>query len=413
MESTVAEETATGELSTFPQQRTCPMGIAPEYTRLREDQPIAKVRMHTGEEVWLITKYEYVRQVLADIRVSADRTNPGFPVLILFPDRESMLKFPTKTLSSMDLDEHTFHRRQLISEFTVKQVRALRPHIQEIVDGCVDDLLDSSKPADLVSVLALSVPARLVTGLLGVPYADRSFFERRTKIILDRKTPPPERNAANKELLTYIQDLIISKETGESDDLIGRLMARYRKLEAYDRQLLINLAGLLLTAGQETTASMITLGTVALLENPDQLAVIKQDPALLPSAIEELLRYFSVSADTNGYRVAREDIEIGGVTIREGEGIIALASAANRDPDAFACPEKLDVHRGARHHVAFGYGMHACLGQNLARAELEITLGTLFRRVPGLRLAVPLDEVPFKNVRDAAVYGAYELPVTW
>jgi cytochrome P450 len=413
VENTVTLEATSVELPKFPQRRGCPMGIADEYSRLRTEEPIARVKMHTGEEVWLITKYEYVRQILADPRVSSDRTKPGFPVLILFPDRETMLKFPTRTLSSMDADEHTFHRRLLISEFTVKQVRALRPHIQDIVDRSVSDLLASSKPADLVSVLALSVPAQLVCGLLGVPYKDRGFFEQRTKIVLSRKSSPERRAEANKEVLAYIRNLVISKETSSDDDLVTRLIAKYKKIDAYDREVLFNLAGLLLTAGQETTASMITLGTVALLENPDQLAAIKQDPSVLPTAIEELLRYFSVSADTTGYRVALEDIEIGGITIRKGEGLIALGSAANRDPGTFTEPEKLDINRGARHHLAFGYGMHTCLGQNLARAELEITLGTLFRRIPSLRLAVPLEEVPFKGIHESPVYGAYELPVTW
>lgn len=398
------------ELPRFPQPRTCPFGIAPAYGELRETEPIARVRMPSGEAVWLITKYEYAREILADPGVSADRTNPRYPVLPPFASREMMLRVG-KALASMDPPEHTFHRRILISEFTVKQVNSLRPRIQEIVEGCLSNLLASSKPADLVGIFAQPIPSQVVCDLLGVPYEQRPFFEDRTKILLSKKSSDLEKATVMRELTGFIGELVVRKEDEGGEDLLGRLIDRYRKAGAYDRGTLMALSGLLLTGGQETTSSMISLGTVALLEHPDQLEAMKQDPGLLPAAVEELLRYFSVSAELTGYRVALRDIEIGGVTIHEGDGIVMLVSAANRDPDIFADPEKLNIRRSARHHLAFGYGMHQCLGQNLSRIELEIALGTLFRRIPDLRLAIPLGEVPFKY--DASVYGVHELPVTW
>ncbi|HUR07919.1 MAG TPA: cytochrome P450 [Nonomuraea sp.] len=404
-------EPALDDLPTFPQQRGCPLGLAPEYSRLRTEEPISRVRMPSGEAVWLITKYEYVRQILGDSRVSADRMAPGFPVLLAFPNREAMRKVGGKSLNSMNPPEHTFHRRILISEFTVKQIRKLRPRIQEIVDACIDNLLQSDKPVDLVSTLSMPLPSQLICDLLGVPYGDREFFEKRTKIMLSRKTAAPEKGQTLQELLGYLHELIARKENEDDGGLICRLINRYREAGSYERHTVLTLVALLLTAGHETTSNMISLGTVALLEYPEQLAAVRRDPTLLPTAVEELLRFFTVSADVTGYRAALEDIEIGGVTIREGEGIIALGSAANRDPEVFTEPDKVDVHRGARHHLAFGFGMHQCLGQNLARVELEIALGTLFRRVPTLRLAVPLEEVSFKD--DASVYGVHELPVTW
>jgi cytochrome P450 len=172
----------------------------------------------------------------------------------------------------------------------------------------------------------------------------------------------------------------------------------------------VSLGFLLLIAGHETTANMISLGVMTLLEDPVQLAALRADPDITPRAVEELLRYFTI-AEFATSRVAKEDIEIGGVLIRAGEGVIALGNAANRDPAAFENGDKLDFERGARHHITFGFGAHQCLGQNLARMELQIVFDTLFRRVPGLRLAVPVDELPFKD--DAAIYGLYELPVTW
>jgi cytochrome P450 len=398
------------DLPRFPQPRTCPFGIAPAYGELRETEPIARVRMPNGQAVWLITKYEYVREILADPGVSADRTDPRYPVIAPFASRETMLRIG-KALSSMDPPEHTFHRRILISEFTVKQVNLMRPRIQEIAEGCVNNLLESSKPADLVGIFAQPIPSQVVCDLLGVPYEKRPFFEDRTKILLSKKSSDLEKATGLRELMGFLVELVVRKEAEGGDDLLGRLINRYRKVGAYDRGTLIALTGLLLTGGHETTSSMISLGTAALLEHPDQLEAIKQDPRLLPAAVEELLRYFSVSADLTGYRVVLRDIEIGGVTIHEGDGIVLLVSAANRDPDIFVDPEKLDIRRGARHHLAFGYGMHQCLAQNLARIEIEIALGTLFRRIPDLRLAIPLGEVPFKY--DASVYGVHELPVTW
>ncbi len=169
---------------------------------------------------------------------------------------------------------------------------------------------------------------------------------------------------------------------------------------------------LLLIAGHETTANMIALGTLALLQHPEQLARLRncEDPALISSAVEELLRYLTITHDGRK-RIATEDIEIAGQTIKAGEGVIVATDLGNRDPEAFENPDTLDLERDARHHVAFGFGVHQCLGQPLARMELQVAYSTLFRRVPTLALATTLDQVPFKD--DASVYGVYELPVTW
>jgi cytochrome P450 len=398
------------ELPRFPQLRTCPFGIAPAYGELRETEPIARVKTLKGETVWLITKYEYAREILASPGVSSDRTHPRYPVPPPFINREVMLR-AGKALVSMDPPEHTFHRHIMVSEFTVKRLNSLRPRIQEMAEGCVNKLLASSKPADLVEILSQPIPSQVICVLLGVPYEQRPFFEARTKVVVSRKRSDHEKVTALLELHGFVGELVARKETEGGNDLLGRLIDRYRKAGAYDRDTLIALTGLLLTGGQDTTASTIALGALALIEHPDQLEAIRQDPGLMPVAVEEFLRYFSVSADTTGHRVALRDIEIGGVTIHEGDGIVSLVSAANRDPDIFADPEKLDIRRGARHHLGFGYGIHQCLGQNLSRIEIEIALGTLFRRIPDLRLAIPLDEVPFKY--DANVYGVDELPVTW
>jgi cytochrome P450 len=170
------------------------------------------------------------------------------------------------------------------------------------------------------------------------------------------------------------------------------------------------MAFLLLLAGHETTANMISLGVVGLLSHPDQLAVITADPSRTPLAVEEMLRYFTIVEMVTA-RVATEDVRIGEVTIKADDGVVVSGLSVNWDPAVFENPAELDVTGGARHHIAFGYGPHQCLGQNLARMELQIVFDTLFRRIPNLRLAVPVEEVAFKT--DANVYGVYELPVTW
>ncbi len=403
-------DNAAPEVSAFPAARTCPFDPAPEYGRLREEEPIARVRMPTGELVWLVTSYDYARQILTDARVSSDRATPGFPILTVFPSREVQTRVLERSLIGMDPPDHTVQRRMLIAEFTVKRLATLRPRITEIVGNCIDDLLAGPNPADLVESLALPIPTHVVCDLMDVPYEDRDIFQYRTKILVNRATPGPEKAAAAGELKAYVGELVARADADPGDNLLGRLAIKYREA-GFNHDQLVRMMMLLLTGGHETTANMIALSTVALLRNPDQLAVIREDPALTRRAVEELLRYFSVAAEITCYRAALADIEIGGVHIRQGDGIVVLGSAANRDGAAFEDPDRLEIRRSARHHLAFGYGLHQCLGQNLARLELEIAINTLFERIPGLRLGVPFEELPFKH--DSGIYGLYELPVTW
>jgi cytochrome P450 len=258
--------------------------------------------------------------------------------------------------------------------------------------------------------LSLPVPSLVICELLGVPYRDHAFFQSRTGRFIRRTTSQEERTAAVDELRSYLDELVTEKEQEPGDDLLGRQIRKQREKGATDHEALVSLAFLLLVAGHETTANMISLGTLALLENPRSLAAIRQDPGRTPGAVEELLRYFTIVEFATS-RVAVEDVELGGVLIRAGEGVVGLGNAANHDPAVFEHPDELDVERGARHHVAFGYGPHQCLGQNLARAELQIVFDTLLRRIPSLALAVPVDELPFKD--DANIHGLYQLPVTW
>ncbi|MEV6638225.1 cytochrome P450 [Actinoplanes sp. NPDC051470] len=399
----------TPEKYEFPLARTCPFAPPPAYEEIREEEPVSRVRLPEGGWAWVVSRHEDVRTVLNDRRFSADRQHPDFPQLVKGeaatrrPDAERMLIM-------MDPPEHGPARKAVLGEFTVRRLEALRPRIQEIVDERIDALLAGPQPGDLVQSLALPVPSLVICEMLGVPYADHEFFQEHTVKMFKASTSPEEAWAAAGVLQRYMADLISEKEENPPDDLLGRQIVKLRAEGTYRRTALAGLGFLLLVAGHETTANMISLSTVAFLRNLEQLAMIKADPGKTLNAVEELLRYFTI-IDLAASRLCVEDIEVGGQLIRAGEGVLALGYSANRDPRAFENPDELDIERSARHHVAFGFGPHQCLGQNLARMELQIVFDTLFRRVPTLELAVDVDELPFKD--DANIYGLYQLPVTW
>jgi cytochrome P450 len=388
---------------TIPVPRRCPFAPPPEYQQLREQAPVARVTMASGRPVWVLTRHSDIRAVLADPRFSSDWSRPGFPAPRQSQELASGFKF---SLISMDPPEHGQVRRGVAGEFTFRRMQALRPQVQQLVDTHLDAMLAGPRPADLVQALALPVPSLVICGLLGIPYADHEFFQARSTVLVRGKISASERIQAGIELLTYLDELVTRREEDPADDLISRQLET-GMIQHGD---LVSLALLLLIAGHETTANMISLSALTLMANPAVRQAIRDDPATTPGAVEELLRYLTIT-DLNLFRVATADIEIGGQLIRAGEPVIALVLAGNYDPEAFADPGRLDIGRDARPHLAFGFGPHQCLGQNLARMELRIVLDTLLRRVPDLKLAVPAGDLQFKD--DAFVYGLYELPVTW
>lgn len=391
----------------FPQDRTCPYHPPTGYGPLREGRPVSRVTLYDGREVWAVSGHSAARALLADPRLSSDRRRPEFPIPTA---RFAGVRDRRVALLGLDDPEHQVQRRMMIPSFTVKRAAALRPAIQQIVDDLLDTMIERGPGAELVSAFALPVPSMVICDLLGVPYADHEFFEEQSRKLLRGPTADDSQNA-RKELESYLGGLIDAKaghpEPGKGvlDDLVHKQLSE----GALDRAEVVSLAVILLVAGHETTANMISLGTYTLLQHPDRLAELRADPALLPTAVEELMRMLSIADGL--LRVAVEDIEVEGVTIRAGEGVMFSTSVINRDDSVYADPDALDFGRSARHHVAFGFGIHQCLGQNLARAELEIALGTLFARLPGLRLAVPAEEIPFKP--GDTIQGMLELPVTW
>ncbi|MBF6452755.1 cytochrome P450 [Nocardia cyriacigeorgica] len=393
----------------LPQQRDAgPFDPPSAITRLRAARPVSPLLFPDGHEGWLVTGYEAVRALLADTRFSSRQDldimhipyeTPGMP----FPTEPSP-QIPGLFIS-MDPPDHTRLRRKLIGAFTVRRMRALEERIAEIVEERLDAMAALTPPVDLVAEFALPVPSLVICEMLGVPYEDRANFQANSAQFLVKEQAVEEKMAAFGAMHTYLAQLVARKRAEPGEDILSDL-ARDEDLGIDE---LTGIAFLLLLAGHETTANMLSLGTFALLEHPDQLALLHAEPELIPDAVEELLRYLSV-ADIF-YRYATEDIELCGETIPAGSTVVVSLLAANRDPMRFEEPDRLDIHRKARGHVSLGHGMHQCLGQQLARIEMAAGFAGLLRRFPTLSLAVPADQVPLRT--DMNIYGVHELPVTW
>lgn len=388
----------------YPMARRSPLDPPPAILRLLDEQPTSRVTLYSGQEAWLVTRYQDVRTLLTDPNVSADVRRPGYPAV-----SAALAHFTEGLLNHMDSPEHDRYRRMLVPKFMVKRMEQLRPQIQRTVDGLIDDMLATPPPVDLAAALALPVPGQAAGALLGVPAEDRERFGKRAEDCLSGSLETAQ--AASLELHRYLEGLVAARTAEPSDDLISHLVVEFVNTGAITAEDLVIQARLMLVAGFDTTANMITLGLMTLLQHPEQLALLRDDLSLVPGAVEELLRYLTVT-HRGRHRVATADIELSGQLIRAGEGVIAAQDAANRDPAMFERPNELDIRRpNARHHLAFGFGPHQCLGAALARIELQVAFETMLGRIPDIQLAVPLEEIRFKH--DASVYGVYELPVTW
>lgn len=381
-------------------RRVDPYNPPAEHARLQEEQPVSQVGWREDRKIWAITKHSDVRAVLSDARFSSDRSLPGHPTNIGYAPGDKL-----KQLIEMDPPEHTTARGRVMGEFTVRKVAAMRPWITRIVEEAIDTMLQGPGETDLVVALSLPVPSMVIAELLGVPYDDHDFFQENSAAFVDQHTTPEEKAAAMGRLRAYIAELVNSRIEAPGNDILSRQLSA-----GADPKDLVGLGFLLLIAGHETTANMISLCVATLLDQPELLQQLRDHPDIMPGAVEELLRYFTI-AEIGGLRLATADIEVGGTLIHAGDAVFALSNTANRDPEVFPEPNRIDFTRGARNHVAFGFGPHQCLGQNLARLELEIVLSAVIRRIPTLRLAVPFAEIPFKEY--GPNYGIYKLPVAW
>ena len=396
----------------YPIQRTCPYGMPPGYEELRDKGPLSRVTLWNGRVAWLVTGNEAGRRLFPDPRLSSDVLDPRFPLLAprIEAQRQQAAAPP---LVGVDDPVHARQRRMVLPSFGVRQVNALRPVIQRYADELLDKMLakGAGSTVDLLTEYALPMPSAVICTLLGVPYEDHHYFDERSRHVLSSSGPEQAAQAqqAFTEILAYLDDLISRKQAEPGETLLDELISRQLEEGRVDRQELAMLATVLLVSGHETTSNMIALSTMALLAHPEQLEQLRADASLMPRAVDELMRFASIGDML--MRVAKEDVEIEGHLIKAGDGVILSTMLMNRDPDSFERPDELDIHRRSGRHVGFGYGIHQCIGQNLARAEMEIALATLVRRVPTLRLAVPADQVgvnaPF------VLQGVTDLPVTW
>lgn len=389
----------------FSTRRTDPYGPPAQHRRYQVEEPIA---VHSwaeqdGKDIWAVARYEDVRTMLGNTRFSSDRSNPNHPGHRAYTPRSH----PGRIIE-MDPPKHSEQRGRVMGEFTVKKVAALRPRIEQYVNEAIDAMLTQDvHEGDFVELFSLPVPSMVIASLLDVPEEDYAFFQEQAGRFAGgahgSKDPYSTQDASEK-IVEYIATLVDARMENPGDDIISRQLAA-----GAPREEAIGLGHLLLIAGHETTSNMISLMVMTLLDKPELRAQIEAEPKLIPGAVEELLRYFTI-AETGGLRLAIEDIELNGVTIPQNSVVAALLNTANRDPEVFPDPDRIDFTRGARNHLAFGFGPHQCLGQNVARLELVIVLEILFRRLPDLKLAVPVSELPLKEYSN---FGLHSMPVTW
>jgi cytochrome P450 len=378
---------------------------ADELTRVRAGEGVVRVTTPFGGSAYLIARHDDVREVLADpVRFSSvtEALDSGAQ------SKEERDKGRAGSVIAWDPPEHTRLRRMFAPEFTVRRMRALEPRVTEIVAAALDDLERAGKPADLVAHFALPVPSLVICELLGVPYADRDGFQERAARLLDVTLPLEQRRAAQQEDRAYLAGLVVRAQQDPGEDMLGMLVREHGAELSTDE--LTGIAWLLLLAGHETTSNMLGLGTLALLRHPEQLAMIRDDPARAEAAVEELLRWLSVVNFVPSRR-ATTDVELGGHLIPAGSIVQVSLITANRDPSFVDDPDTFDITRGAPGHLAFGHGVHHCLGAPLARMEMRIAFPALLRRFPGLALADPYEQVEFRAV--SVVYGVQSLNVTW
>ncbi|MFD1152378.1 cytochrome P450 [Saccharothrix hoggarensis] len=374
-----------------------------EFAALRAEAPMCPVSLRHGQRAHLVTRYDDVRAVLRDHgRFSSDPSTPGFPQLRPVVDREAA---PGSFLVT-DPPEHTRYRRMLTGEFTVRRMAALRPEVERITAERLAALRSGPRPADLVTAFALPVPSDVICLLLGVPVSDQEFFSTRSRAHLDRSLSAERVRSALEELHGYLADLVRARRADPRDDLISRLV---REPGLSDEEA-VGMTVLLLVGGHETTANSIALSVLALQRERAWWDALVADPGLVENAVEELLRYLS-PVHHGVVRAVAGEAAVGGTALGAGDGVIASLFAANRDPAAFPDPDRLDLRRNARAHLAFGSGVHQCVGHLLARLEMRVALRALVTGLPDLRLAVPFEDVEFRF--DAPIYGLRSLPVTW
>lgn len=391
----------------YPFERPSAMEIAPEYNTIQTDEAVAVVNMPSGDSAFLVTKYEDVKTVLGDRRFSRAATlAEGAPRLGPVPQN-----FPT--LLNMDPPDHSRVRKMISGTFTARRVSALVPHIEQHVDSFLTDMILAGPDADLIEAFAARLPVQVICELLGVPISDRPQFGAWSRAFLattSKDYTPEQVKEAQVALFTYLNQLIETKKSAPQGDILSELAVQNAKDPKISDLELVFLGVTLLVAGHETTVNMIGNGIFALLLEPAKLEQLRDQPELIDTAIEELLRLYGPG--TEGLlRIATEDVELSGVLIPAGSAVLPSLVAANRDEEKFEDSQTCALDRDEAQHLSFSHGPHFCIGAALARAELRISFTEILRRLPGLALAVDPSEVP--RPEGLLVNGVARLPVTW
>jgi cytochrome P450 len=404
MISETSDSCSETELPVIPVARAaqCPLAPPPEFVNWREEPGLRRAMYH-GQPAWVVSRYQDIRAALVDPRLSAN-TIPDFLKPVNTENAPIMF-------ARTDDPEHHRLRRMMAGDFTFRRCEAMRPQIQELVDRFLDEMIAKGPPADLVRDFALPVPSLVIAMLLGVPTEDLEAFQQYTGVGLDTKTSEEEKSQAGAAMFGYLSELVARKERDPGDDLISRLVTEHVATGQLNRETAAMSGMTMLVAGHETTANMISLGTIALLQHPDVFERLgaTEDRDAIANIVEELMRYLSI-VHSQVDRVATEDFTLGGQPISAGDFVLMNLPSGNWDTEFVDNPETFDVHRNTRGHLGFGYGVHQCIGQNLARVEMQVAFVALARRLPGLKLAVTPDGLKFK---DADIYGMKELPVSW
>jgi cytochrome P450 len=370
------------------------------HARLRAQHPVAQVIMPGGTPAWLVTGYAEGRAALTDPRLL--KLPKGWR-----PEPESLLAALDLHMLNLDPPDHDRLRKLVNKAFTGRRVEELRPRITAITAGLLDEM--STRPeVDLLASFAFPLPITVIGELLGVPAADRDQFRAWSATVVTDTVSPERFQADATAMVGYFRTLMAARRREPADDLLSALISARDEGDRLSENELLSMAFLLLVAGHETTVNLIASGTLALLLNPGELARLRADPSLLGSAVEELLRYVN-PVNNATFRFAGEPVEIGGMPIGPNEVVLVSLSGANRDPARYADPERLDLGRDSAAHLAFGHGIHYCLGAPLARLEAEIAFRGLLERFGSMTLAVPADELRWRP--STLIHGLESLPV--
>ena len=387
----------------FPFEREVATEPPPLYAQLQRDEPVAPVRLPTGDPAFLVTRYDDTLTVLSDPRFSNNRNRPGAPRPVAMARDDSMI--------SMDAPDHTRLRRLISRAFTARQVERLRPYIQRTVDDLLDQMEAAGPPADLVQAISVPLPVTVICDLMGVPFADRAVLrDLSNKMVSYTAYSFEEIARARAQMRDFMAELVEVKRAEPGDDVMSAMIAARDEGDKLTESELVSQAMLMLVAGHETTVNQIGNSVVTLLANPDQLKLLREDPSVVTSAVEELLRH-DPPGDGGQFRIAEEDVELSGTIIPAGSAVLAGIPVANRDPRRYDNPDALDLTRTENAHLSLGHGPHFCLGAALVRAELQLLFPALLQRFPELRLAIPATELRWQ--RGLRISGYAEIPLSW